>query len=92
MIERQTRLNKNEGFVASNTGQHNLYQQGPYQRANQYQQEKPQKHMDTKQNRSYEKRYKEGNRKDKSQINRGTKVEEGQKVQFLERVKENQKN
>ena len=44
------------------------------------------------QNRKAEGRYKDGDRKDKSHMNRGTKVEEGQKVQFLERVKENQKN
>ena len=44
------------------------------------------------QNRKFEGNYKEGDRKDKNHMNRGTKVEEGQKVQFLERVKENQKN
>ena len=92
VIERQPRFNKNEGLIVSNRGQHDYYQQVPNQQANQFLTEKPQKYMDTKQNRQGERSYKEGNRKDKNQINRGTKVEEGQKVQFLERVKENQKN
>ena len=90
--ERQPRLNTNERFIVSNRGPHDYYSEVPRQIVNQFQHEKPQKYIISKQNKTYEKRYKDGDRKDKSQINRGTKVEEGQKVQFLERVKENQKN